>query len=523
MIKLFEKNRIIIEIILVVLIITLGAFLRFYQLDEIPLGVYPDEAANGINANQVADGENLQVFFQDNGGREGLYIYITAGMFKLFGSSVWALHATSVIIGILTLILFYLLAKELFGRKIGLIALFLFSISTWHITLSRDGFRGILVPLITVGLLYFLIKAYRSKKTIFWIISGAFLGLGAYTYIAFRMVPLILVLLLLYYYFIQKNTFWKRKNFRRGIIILLISTFIIITPFLIHSISHPEDFIGRAGGVSIFNPDLWEGGFVKTAFMSVVKTLGMFNFAGDNNFRHNLASMPMLNFWVGILFLWGILISVINFKKSKYFLLLAGLLTMLLPATLTAEGVPHALRAIGTLPFVFLLAALPFKYFFRIKQKRFLKYGLAILGIVFLGSITYDNYTRYFVTYAEKPEVYSEFRSDLRELGEYLNDHHPNDKIFVALDSYSDQSLEFITYKQAKYDLLKDASASDINGLIKNNPATFYLVLSHDFLNLSEESEVLQSYPVYKSIKNKFDENIFKVYRITNEKFKSTK
>ena len=223
--------------------------MRFYQLDEIPLGVYPDEAANGINANQVADGENLQVFFQDNGGREGLYIYLIAGMFKLFGSSVWALHATSAVIGILTLILFYLLAKELFGRKIGLIALFLFSISIWHITFSRDGFRGIIVPLITTGLLYFLIKAYRSKKTIFWILSGVFLGLGAYTYIAFRMVPLILVILLLYYYFVHKQTFWKQKWFRKGIVIFLISTFIIITPFLIHSIFNPEDFMGRAGGV----------------------------------------------------------------------------------------------------------------------------------------------------------------------------------------------------------------------------------------------------------------------------------
>ncbi|MFC1651677.1 glycosyltransferase family 39 protein [Patescibacteria group bacterium] len=513
--QLIKKNKTALSIILVILIITLGTFLRFYQLDETPLGVYPDEAANGTNANQIAAGENFKVFFEDNGGREGLYIYLVAGMFKLFGSSVWTLHATSAVIGILTLILFYFLAKELFGRKIGLIALFLFSISTWHITFSRDGFRGILVPLVTVGFLYFLIKAYRSKKTIFWILSGAFLGAGIYTYIAFRMIPLILLLLFLYYYFVQKNPFWRTKIFKKGILIFLISTFIVATPFLVHSIFNPEDFMGRAGGVSIFNPDLWEGGFIKTAFMSTVKTFGMFNLIGDYNWRHNLAGVPMLNFWVGILFLWGILLTIINLKKTRYFLILIGLLVMLLPPALTAEGVPHALRAIGVLPFVFLIAALPFKYFFRIK-KPFSKLLIFALGIVFLATITYDNYKRYFVTYAEKEEVYSEFRSDLRELGEHLNGHDYKNPV-VLIDNYSDQSLEFITYEKADYKRFS-GNEKDLDQLIQTmklcDEKSCYLFLSRDFLELSDQSQELKKFKPKETVNNKFEQKIFEIYLI---------
>ena len=500
--------------ILVALVIVLGIFLRFYQLNEIPFGVYPDEAANGTNANQIAEGENFQVFFEDNGGREGLYVYLVAGVFKLFGSSVWSLHATSALIGIFTLILFYFLAKELFGRKIGLVALFLFSISTWHLTFSRDGFRGILVPLILVGLLYFLIRAYRSKKVVFWVLSGVFLGLGVYSYIAFRMVPLILLLLFLYYYFVQRKRFWESKLVRKGIVIFLISTFIIATPFLVHSIFNPEDFLGRAGGVSIFNPDLWEGSFIKTAFTSTVKTLGMFNFGGDYNWRHNLAGVPMLNFWIGILFLWGILLTIINFKKTRYFLALIGLLVMLIPPALTAEGVPHALRAIGVLPFVYLIVALPLHYLFKVK-KSFSKVALLLLGIVFLSSITYDNYKRYFVTYAEKEEVYSEFRSDLRELGEHLNRNSYNSPI-VLIDNYSDQSLEFITDKNADYKRFS-GDREDLDQLIKMTKPiekNFYLVLSRDFLQLGDQSRQLKKLKPKEIAKNKFDQEIFKVYLI---------
>jgi len=513
-VKLSQIQIKTLTIILVALVIVLGIFLRFYQLDEIPFGVYPDEAANGTNANQVAEGENFQVFFEDNGGREGLYVYLVAGVFKLFGSSVWSLHATSALIGIFTLILFYFLAKELFGRKIGLVALFLFSISTWHLTFSRDGFRGILVPLILVGLLYFLIKAYRNHKTRYWVLSGIFLGLGIYTYIAFRMVPLILLLLFLYYYLVQKNPFWRQKTFKKGIVIFLISTFIIAMPFLVHSIFHPEDFLGRAGGVSIFNPDLWEGGFIKTAFTSTVKTLGMFNFTGDYNWRHNLVGMPMLNFWVGILFLWGILITIVNFKKTRYFLILTGLFVMLLPSILTAEGVPHALRAIGVLPFIYLIAALPFKYFFKTK-KSFAKILIFALGIVFLATITYDNYRRYFVTYAEKEEVYSEFRSDLRELGKHLNSHTYKNPI-ILIDNYSDQSLEFITDKNAGYKRFS-GNERELDELIKMTKPiekNFYLMLSRDFLQLADQSKQLRKLEPQEIVKNKFDQEIFKVYLI---------
>ncbi len=531
-----SRLKLAIEVVVVILIIGLGAFLRFADLNQLPFGVYPDEAANGNDANQIIQHPVVKVFLENNGGREGLFIYLIALSFKLFGSSIASIHLVSALIGTLTLIFFYLLAKELLGRKLGIVGLFFFTISTWHLTFSHDGFRAILVPFLTCAFLYFLVKAWRSKKTVFWIFTGIALGLGIYTYIAFRFVPVIIFVILVYKYLIQKSAVWKMKSVKKGIIIFLIALVLTTTPFLIHSIFHPLDFVGRAGGVSIFNPGLQQGGFIKTALGSFIKTLGMFNFAGDNNWRHNLSGEPMLNFWVGLLMLWGLLITIINFKKTKYFLILAGFFVMMVPAMLTAEGVPHALRAIGTLPFIYLLVALPFKYFFRAMQTKkmilphhkggalrrmaVVKVIIIILGIGFAGSITYDSYKHYFVTYAEKEQVYSEFRGDLRDVGEYLNRKQYNRPLIIALDQYSNQSLEFITYQKTAYTLFNGDSKA-LDTLLKKQKTTCYFVVTRDFFKVTDESKLLKRYSLIDQGQNRFDQTIFKIYFISHDELRA--
>ena len=58
------------EKIALILILILAGFFRFWKLDIIPPGLYPDEA---INAMQGAL-EPLRIFYQENNGREGLLI-----------------------------------------------------------------------------------------------------------------------------------------------------------------------------------------------------------------------------------------------------------------------------------------------------------------------------------------------------------------------------------------------------------------------------------------------------------------
>ena len=180
-------------IILLLLILALAAFFRFWQLEQIPPGLYPDVAMNGNDAIEALRSGNFRVFYPDNNGREGFFINLIAFSFWLFGPSVWAIKLVPAIIGWLTVLGMYFLTKELFGygiparqrpkpqalaggrndceitkksyraETIALLSAFFLAISFWHINFSRLGFRAIMVPFCLVWSFYFIYKATRMR------------------------------------------------------------------------------------------------------------------------------------------------------------------------------------------------------------------------------------------------------------------------------------------------------------------------------------------------------------------------
>ena len=157
-------------IFLLIIIITIAVFFRLWQLNAIPPGLYPDEAMNGNDALTSLQNHNFKVFYPENNGREGLFIWLIALSFWFFKPSIWALRIVPAIFGILTVLGIYLLTKELFRYRqkqayyLALLASFFLSISFWHVNFSRIDFRAILVPFFLVFGFYFLSKGFRLKN-----------------------------------------------------------------------------------------------------------------------------------------------------------------------------------------------------------------------------------------------------------------------------------------------------------------------------------------------------------------------
>src|SRR3989344_431491 len=153
------------EFTLLFLILALGAFLRFWWITDFPLGLCPDEAMNGSNALEALATGDFKWFYPENNGREGFFINIQALSVWLFGPEAWALRSVSALIGTLTVLGVWLLARELFsgwtrGRPeagdpraseperdlspaavIALASAFLLATSYWHVNFSRIGDR----------------------------------------------------------------------------------------------------------------------------------------------------------------------------------------------------------------------------------------------------------------------------------------------------------------------------------------------------------------------------------------------
>ena len=142
------------------LAITLAAFLlRTWDLDRLPPGLFFDETFNAVDAQQVLAGVT-PFFFTGNNGREPLFIYLQAAALSGLGSSAYILRLVAAAAGVLTIPVTALLAWRLLNwsggglqlagqRQSALLAAASLSVLYWHVSLSRLGFRVILLPLLS--------------------------------------------------------------------------------------------------------------------------------------------------------------------------------------------------------------------------------------------------------------------------------------------------------------------------------------------------------------------------------------
>jgi len=440
------KNK---GLVFLIIILAIASFFRLWQLDLIPPGLYPDEAING---NEAISNPG-KIFYPENNGREGLFINLIFLSFSIFGISIWALKIVPAIIGILTVFGLYLLVdelsfistlryarvtKEFFNKNVALLSSFFLATSFWHVNFSRIGFRGILVPFILVFAFYFLFRGFREKRIFPSIISGIFFGLGFYTYISYRFIVLLLPLVLFFWWLIYKKGSLQKKYL--SLVISHLSLVVLITlPLGIYFLENPGDFIGRVTDVSIFaqqNP-------IKAFGESLIRHLAMFNFYGDFNWRHNFAGSPMLFWPIGILFLIGLFHSlrsiVLQSKRLNetliFLFLVLWLLIMLLPGILTYEGIPHALRTIGAIPVVYIFASLGswkvYKWFDKnVKNKKLLLFA----AFLFLFTVGFLQFDKYFIKWAVRPETEDAFSKDYVQIGNYLNSLPPETPKYVIVN-----------------------------------------------------------------------------------------
>ena len=383
-----------------VAIILVAAFFRFYLISQMPGGLFPDMAANGLDVNLMQQGQ-LQPFYERGNGREAMFFYEEWASAAMFGKGVWEFSIVAALIGLLSVIMCFYVARRLFSlgvedgddegkskaTNIALLAAFLMAVSTWHIVLSRTAFRAVQIPLFSSLTFYFLIAAYQAKsrkvQLIFSFLTGAAFAGGFYTYIAFRiMAPLLFGLLLWPLIGSLKQGVLKIqiKKYFVPVIMLVLAFIIVFYPIGKYFYQHPGSFVGRAGQVSVFNPSLYTVNgeqltgkpplsAVLPVIVEVFKTqmLGFFT-QGDLNWRSNISGQPFLSqlyspfFGIGLIIvsfymLWYFIAPAKRNYYWKYFVLGSWFWLMLAPVVTTAEGIPHGLRSIGVIPPVFIISA----------------------------------------------------------------------------------------------------------------------------------------------------------------------
>jgi len=363
------RKQLCLDIIIVLALTALALSVRLYRLPEMPFGLYSDEAANGVDVLEILDG-HYPIFFERNYGREPLFIYLQAIAVFFFGATPFALRVTAAVIGATTIPAIYWMIREAFAtsdldaRVLALWTSFFIALSYWHITLSRLGFRAIMLPLLMAITFAWFWRAWRrleADSRFPWlplILCGISLGGALYTYIAARFVPgLILLVIFAGILLNRQRTYFPRRAMIAMMTIGLVASG-AFAPLAAYFITHSASFTEHSAANSV----LVTLASAKTSLpiavaTHILRTIGMFGWVADQNWRFSPAGRPAFDLLLSAWFFAGIALAIARRRALPYLFAIIWLGILALPALL-GDKAPHSLRMIGALPAAYLLAVL---------------------------------------------------------------------------------------------------------------------------------------------------------------------
>ncbi len=213
------KNK---ALVVILLIFFLGTILRYVAANNVEPNA--DEMVHGPHAAGIIDSGVIGRVWESI-----LWSYLTDFFYSIFGITMLTARLLSFIFGILTIILVYILAKEIFkNERIALIASFLMAISSFTIIYTLIEMDIAATFFILLAALFFIRRLKKDGKISYW--AAAFIGVGA----LIKTLALFFVPAFAIFYFMHHKKIWDKKLIfdiiKFGLLILL-----VFSPILIHN------------------------------------------------------------------------------------------------------------------------------------------------------------------------------------------------------------------------------------------------------------------------------------------------
>ena len=388
-------------------ILALALGTRLYHLDELPAGLWHDEAENLLEASKIHQDPGSTPVFATT--LPTLYLLPVAGLVGLVDASPAAIRLVSVFFSLAGVVAVFLLARLVVGPYLALVAAFVTAFMRWDIGFSRIGMHGITTPLFTALTAYLTLRALRGGRVSDFGYAGAALGLGMWFYSAFRLFPLVVGIILLHHLLTRRP---RLRPFVGRVVAMALVALVVAAPVVHSAIDEPDEFFARTRSTSVFSVAPFG-----EAIGDVVEGLGkhalMFSHKGDANPRHNLPNEPLLDFLSGLLFMLGLGVALARWREVGLIVLPFWVLVMIIPGVLTLPWeAPQFLRTIGAGPAVAVAISLVFGVVWwagRSSPWAAVRFATPAVLVAALGIIAFSNVDTYFGQQARHPEVYASF------------------------------------------------------------------------------------------------------------------
>lgn len=485
------------EVALVLAVMVLATFFRFWRFTEFPPGVWYDEAVTSTDALYIMDVDHWTVWRETNFGRSTLFLYMLIASFKAFGYTVFAMRFVPAVAGVAAVLAFYFLARSLLGPVPALVASALLAVSRWAVTFSRISWEASLQPLFEILAVYFFIRAVDTRgraSYAFWALAGAALALGIYTYLAFRFVPFVMAFFLAYLGITRWRLLWSHRT---GLLVYALSFLIVIAPLANFAYHNQDKFLERTRAVNVFK-EVDERESYAPLRDNVRKVTQMMNVAGDHNGRHNLPFAPMVDEVTGALLVLGMAGALLSWRSWRYGTLPIWLVIMVLPSvfTITIEN-PSAIRAIGAIPPLFLLAGIAVSAAYRsLARTRAGLLAFGALAAALVGGSVAINYYDIFERQAKSELVYDAFTPTFSNVAEIVSERARESRVLIPREYAGHPALQVIARGKTfdPYDPAADvvfpADGRDVVLIVDENQLAIIPHLERIYPNLVREDFV---------------------------------
>jgi 4-amino-4-deoxy-L-arabinose transferase-like glycosyltransferase len=231
------------EIVQLMLIVILGLIIGVYQLTDVPNLLMGDEGSFFETARSIALGTYRPSPFD-----LGVYSYPVlssiwqGGVLKLFGITLWGWRFSSVLPAVFTVIPLYLLARDLFGRGVGIISALVLLVTPYFLAFSRLGYNNSQSIFIVTLCIWLVYTGSKKGSAFFSFLGGVVAGLGFLTYTAGR---LGFVVAILYFFVLIVARITKansEQHFFAMFVSFVVGLVVFASPHMIHNQkSAPEE------------------------------------------------------------------------------------------------------------------------------------------------------------------------------------------------------------------------------------------------------------------------------------------
>src|SRR5665213_408502 len=464
------------EGVLFLFILTLGIFLRAHGANRFPEGVFVDRAEVACDALQILN-NHWRPFMDalDLHVPELWIYYLAAVWFKLFGSAPEVFAYFDVFLSSAGIVLMYFVFRQWMGPLNALLAFFFLAVMRWNFVFAHQNYfqsqTVVFMGLTLIPLLY----ALRKHKPIGGAIAGLALGAGLYSYQSFKAFPLLVLALMLFEDFREKKLFRKNKDVWSVFWIVFVLTAAPYAAWMLHNGS----FGRRESEVSVWALIHAQNSLLPL-WANIREAVLLFNRSGaDWNNQANFQHHRILDDITGICFVLGFFYALQRAKEKIYFMALAGLVLMGLPAVFSNCGASLG-RLLGQTPFVACLCGLflcdLWGRWKATQPSAVFKQIVLGLSLVVLAGIAFENYHTYFLIQTKVPECQNDCSWSESKAGRFIAALPPDTQVFLPSRFYGNPTVQYLTYPHGdRLHPLDPARPPHLDGFPKGSAFCFLL------------------------------------------------